>query len=112
MSISFWQVRERLDHLLLGPDPIELPATALALLRVLLEHTWYSSDQLYWVNRKIVGGKTLAKLMHTSEKTVKTALAGLEAAGYVHRERHDARYIRCPDDIYMSILDIWFPGTC
>lgn len=108
MSISFWEVRERLDHLLLGPAGFPAPSVSLHMLRVLLEHTWYSTDQVGWVNRKVTAQKTLGKLVGVSERTVKTALADLESAGAVARYRHDEKGRHFPDDIYMSILELWF----
>lgn len=94
--------------MLLGPNQGG-SITSLGLLRLLLEHTWYSTDQIGYVNRKVVGIKTLAQLMWASERTVQAALRDLEAGEFIRRYRHDEGQRRLPDDVWMNVLTMWYP---
>ena len=107
--MNFFEVRDRLDHFMLGTDLPSMPV-AWSLLRLLLEHTFYRGDMEGWVNRKVLGVHRLARLSGYGEKTIRRALGDLEEAGFIVKHPRVEKGTRVPDDIWMEILIVWYPA--
>jgi len=84
MFTNFFEARDALDRAILG-DEIELAIAALAIFRFLLSHAFYNEQSYGFVNHKVCGIDTIAKLTGCSPRTVKRALPELEAARLIHR---------------------------
>ena len=107
--MNFFEVRDRFDHYLLGAA--DAPQTAVSVMWILLAHTWYVTDKKGWVHRNACGIRTLSRLTRLSESSIKRSLKELEEAGMITRRRHDRDFRRYPDDIWVTILERWYPGV-
>jgi hypothetical protein len=96
----FFQARDELDRAVLVGAFDELQASALAIFRYLLEHTFFTERSYGFVNYDVCGVDNLIAYTRYSKNTVKRALVDLEDARLIHRRpRPLAKGGSNPDEI-------------